>query len=165
MTRTDLSELFERSHRRLVCSLLPMARNRDVAEDVAAAAFATALKKRHTFRGESAPATWLTAIAFNEMKNWWRKDRFTPAEPIDPVLSDRWAEPDLLIQILHRKECCLRLRKTLRLIPAIYRRVLVDHFIDGYSTRQIARRRRIPQGTVLSRIFTGKRFLRAAWAA
>ena len=74
MTRTDLSELFEQSHRRLVCSLLPMARNRDVAEDVAAAAFATALKKRHTFRGESAPATWLTAIGLNEARSWWRKE-------------------------------------------------------------------------------------------
>ena len=33
--------------------------------------------------------------------------------------------------------------------------VLVDHFVRGYSIRQIARRHRIPMGTVLSRIFYG----------
>lgn len=164
MTRSDFTELFHQHKRRLVCTVLPMTRSLDAAEDVAAAAFATALRKRKTFRGESAPATWLTAIAINEAKNWRRKDRLLAAEPIDPVLSDQWAEPDLLIQMLHRKECCLRLRKTLHRIPAIYRRVLVDHFVDGYSTREIADRYGIPLGTVLSRIFTGKRVLRAAWA-
>ena len=163
MSRIAFTELF-REKDRLVCTILPMARNRDVAEDIVAAAFATAFKKRNTFRGESAPATWLTAIAINEAKHWRRKDRLGQAEPIDPVLSDQWAEPDLLVQMLHRKECCLRLRKTLRRIPAIYRRVLVDHFVDGYSIREIAHRDGIPLGTVLSRIFTGKRYLRAAWA-
>ena len=163
MNRTDFTELFQEHKRRLVCSVLPMARNRDVAEDIAAAAFATALKKRHTFRGESSPATWLTAIALNEARHWWRKDRSGQSEPIDQVDSGRWAEPDLLMQVLHRKECCVRLRKALRRIPAIYRRVLVDHFVRGYRTRRIATELRIPLNTVLSRIFNGKRLLRRAW--
>ena len=39
----------------------------------------------------------------------------------------------------------------------------MDHFIRGDSIKRIAQRDRIPAGTVLSRIFTGKRLLRAAW--
>lgn len=48
-------------------------------------------------------------------------------------------------------------------IPRLYRQVLMDRFIRGDSIKQIARRNRIPAGTVLSRIFNGKRLLRAAW--
>lgn len=50
-------------------------------------------------------------------------------------------------------------------IPAPYRRALRDHFVRGYSTRQIAQRERVPLGTVLSRIFTAKKLLRRAWEA
>jgi DNA-directed RNA polymerase specialized sigma24 family protein len=52
----------------------------------------------------------------------------------------------------------------MRRIPSIYRRALKDHFVRGYSTRQIAWRERIPLGTVLSRIFNAKRLLRKAWS-
>ena len=66
---------------------------------------------------------------------------------------------------LEHAELCLKMRKALREIPAVYRRVLTDHFIRGRSVKQIARRDRIPVGTVLSRIFTAKRILRQAWDA
>jgi len=37
--------------------------------------------------------------------------------------------------------------------------------MNGHSIQDIARRQRIPCGTVLSRIFTAKRLLRQAWDA
>ena len=72
-------------------------------------------------------------------------------------------EPDVLAQTLERSECCARLREALRQIPPVSRRTLVDHFIRGQSVKQIARRQRVPVGTVLSRIFTAKRLLRESW--
>src|SRR5713226_5070418 len=58
-----------------------------------------------------------------------------------------------------------RIRQALNRIPAKHRRLLVDHFVSGQSTQQIARREGIPLGTVLTRIFTAKRYLRQAWKA
>jgi DNA-directed RNA polymerase specialized sigma24 family protein len=48
-------------------------------------------------------------------------------------------------------------------MPAIYRHVLMDHFVRGYPVKRIARQNRIPAGTVLSPIFKAKRLLRVAW--
>ena len=84
-------------------------------------------------------------------------------ESIDRADSEELAEPDMLALILERSECRLKLREALRRISTVYRKTLVDHFVRGYSVRQISRQKRIPVGTVLSRIFTAKRLLRAAW--
>lgn len=56
-----------------------------------------------------------------------------------------------------------KLREALKAIPALHRDVLIDHFVLRRKVKQIARRHRIPVGTVLSRIFTAKKLLRRAW--
>jgi RNA polymerase sigma-70 factor (ECF subfamily) len=150
---------------RLVYKLLTMTRSREVAEDIAATAFATALDKLDTFRGESSLITWVYAIAMNEIKSWARQKRLLPLIPIEDSGPNELVEPDLLEQVHDRAQCVHRIRQVLRSVPAVYRRILIDHFIDGRSIRKIARLHNIPQGTVLSRIFKGKQFLRAAWAA
>jgi DNA-directed RNA polymerase specialized sigma24 family protein len=74
-------------------------------------------------------------------------------------------QPDLMDAAIDRDNCCRRLRRTLKRVPVKYRRTLVDHFVRGYSVKQIAKLHRIPLGTVLSRLFYGKRLLREAWEA
>jgi RNA polymerase sigma-70 factor (ECF subfamily) len=165
MNRQAFSQEYMKCKDRLVGRLVNMTRNREVAEDIASAAFEIALKKLDTFRGECALPTWIHAIAMNELKSWARRKPHVPLELLEGSSPRELIEPDLLEQTHDRAECLHRMRQVLRRIPAIHRRALMDHFIDGYSVRQIARRRRIPQGTVLSRIFSGKRYLRAAWAA
>src|SRR5437667_11941510 len=73
----------------------------------------------------------------------------------------QFPEPDLFFNRLGQ----LFVHLLLRQIPAVYGLVLIEHFIEGYSVRQIAKLQRIPLGTVLSRIFTAKRLLREAWEA
>lgn len=165
MDRITFTEQYAQHKDRLVCRLLGMTRNREAAEDIASEAFAIALEKLDTFRGEAALATWVNAIAVNELRHGVRWKHRMPIESIDASDSSQIAAPDSLDQTHDRTECIHRIREVLRRVPAVYRRTLNDHFIKGYSTRQIARRHKIPQGTVLSRIFTGKRFLREAWAA
>ena len=165
-TKLD-SAAFDQLHHtyydRLQASVLSRVRNREEAEDITAAAFEAALANRESFRGEAAPATWLHAIALNKTRRPQKEtvslDGFTGE------LSSRLVVPDLSEETEHRSECRARLLRTLRQIPAIYRLVLIEHFIEGHSVRQIAKRQRIPLGTVLSRIFTAKRLLREAWEA
>jgi RNA polymerase sigma-70 factor (ECF subfamily) len=156
-------ELYLQNKDRLTCNVLSLTRNRDLADDLVSSAFIKAFENRKAFRGESAESTWLTAIAFNGTRNFWRHERIRPMDSIDSSFSKELAEPDLLSKTLERSECCVRLRRALRQIPALYRKVLLDHFVWGYSTRQIARQERVPLGTVLSRLFNGKKRLRKAW--
>src|SRR5204862_475107 len=71
--------------------------------------------------------------------------------------------PELVTDELEGREDRRHLQQALAQLPAMYRRVLVAHFVEGQSIRDIARRERVPSGTVLSRIHNGKQRLREAW--
>jgi len=86
-----------------------------------------------------------------------------PLESIEESNALMIAESDVTDRLFEQRECYPRIWKALRQVPRIYRRVLIDRFIRGLSVKQIAKRERVPLGTVLSRIFTAKRLLRAAW--
>lgn len=159
------AELFKSHRPQLIGHVTSMTRDRHAAEDLTATAFAKAYEKLGTFRHESSIVTWLHAIARNEVLNRSRRERCLAWTSIDAPDAAEFVEPDLLAQTLERQECCARLRRVLRRIPALYRTPLVDHFVRDRSIRQISRRRKIPVGTVLSRIFAAKRILRKAWEA
>jgi RNA polymerase sigma-70 factor (ECF subfamily) len=157
-------ELHKEYGHRLLNSMTGVVRDREAAEEITAAAFAKAFQKRTRFRGESSPHTWVYKIALNEARRHQSQRRPVSLEALEAPPPALIAE-DQLDEASERSARRLRLRKALGRLPAIYRRPLVDHFVHGYAVKQIARRQRIPFGTVLSRIFTAKRLLRAAWEA
>ncbi len=148
---------------RLLNSMTAVVRDRDAAEDVTAAALETALKNLERFRGESSLDTWVHAIALNQARDYMRRNRVS-LESLDGREPDEFKEPDRLDDTLERAECRVKLRKALRKVPPVCRQTLVDHFVHGYSVKRIAQKDRVPVGTVLSRIFTGKKNLRRAWS-
>jgi RNA polymerase sigma-70 factor (ECF subfamily) len=162
-TKLDLQSFtaFHEQYRgRLLNHMISVVKNRDAAADITATAFASAFKNRATFRGQSSFYTWLHAIALNVARTSWRRDRPVSLELIADDGAIELLDADLPTRRLEQSELCIKIRTALREIPVIYRRVLTDHFIDGLSVRHIARRNRIPVGTVLSRISSGKRILR-----
>ena len=164
ITSRAFSELHDQYRGRLLNSMIAVARNREDAEDITATAFAAAFKNRDSFRGEASPHTWLYSIAINEARSR-RRGRTIPLESIEGSDALKIAEPDAMDRSFERRECCPRIWQALHQVPRIYRRVLIDRFVRGYSVKQIAKCQRIPLGTVLSRIFKAKQLLRAAWEA
>jgi RNA polymerase sigma-70 factor (ECF subfamily) len=155
-------ELHKAYHDRLLNSMTSIVGDRQAAEEITASAFAKALEHLATFRGEASFYTWLHGIASNEARHSWRRNRCLSLDALTGPTPEALIECDSVIdheQTADRR----RLQNAIRRIPAHYRRPLVDHFVRGYSTRQIARRERIPLGTVLSRIFNAKKLLRRAW--
>jgi RNA polymerase sigma-70 factor (ECF subfamily) len=164
INQQEFINLHDEYRPRLVNSMTGIVRDRDAAEEVTAAAFAKAYEKRNTFRGESSLYTWVYAIAKNEARRRASQNRpvsldALPLPPSALVVEDRVGEAS------ERSGRTLRLRTALGSLPAVYRRVLVDHFVRGWPVKRIACQSRIPVGTVLSRIFKAKRLLRAAWGA
>jgi RNA polymerase sigma-70 factor (ECF subfamily) len=161
LTEANFQEFYDKYHDRLCQRMWAVTRNRDAAEDVVALAFTKAYEKRETFRGEASAYTWLSSIAFREAMSHFRSQKILlnsddlNAFPVNEALDDNF----------ERSECGKRLVKALGHFPAILRQALTDHFIHGRSIGEISKRRRLPEGTVLSRIFNGKRHLRKAWEA
>jgi RNA polymerase sigma-70 factor (ECF subfamily) len=159
----QFGDLHKTYHGRLLNSMTSVVRDRQAAEEITAAAFAKALQYLATFRGEASFYTWLRAIASNEARQYWRGDRGISLESVTGPVPEALVECDSVADRLDQSAEQGRLENAMQGIPANYRRALKDHFIRGHSIRQIARRERIPVGTVLSRIFTAKKLLRQAW--
>jgi RNA polymerase sigma-70 factor (ECF subfamily) len=150
---------------RVHSGILAFVRNPTEADEVTAAAFAKAFEKRKSFRGDASFFTWVYRIALNQVHSSRRGKPTVSLDDMEGRLPKPLIQPDLMDSLIDRAECCRRIRRALRRIPMKYRQALVDHFVRGYSTKQIAKRDRIPVGTVLSRIFKGKKLLREAWEA
>ena len=163
--KQQFKEWHDRYQGRLLNGITAMVRDRAMAEDVTAKAMSKAWEKRDAFRGESSLDTWITKIA--------RREAFGAKSPAPIVSLDAFedaafigcSEPDRVSDEMERAQASQNLCEALRGLPAIYRQALTDHFLRGRSIKQIARRRRVPIGTVLSRISTAKRLLRGAWEA
>jgi RNA polymerase sigma-70 factor (ECF subfamily) len=162
MTPQTFRNWHDQYHGRLLNSIAGIVRNREAAEDITSAALGRALQKLDTFRSESSIDTWIHAIAANKAREYLRQNRTVSLESIDDPERRELREPDCLIQTLEDSESQQKLQKALSQIPVPHRRTLND-FLDGYSVKEIARRHRVPCGTVLSRMFTAKRLLRTAW--
>jgi RNA polymerase sigma-70 factor (ECF subfamily) len=151
------STLHETYHDRLLATVTGMVRDHNKAEDITAKAFQIGWEKREQFRGDASAYTWLYAIARSRV---WQAYRRREALPLDAV-ANVVAEGGDLVESLERQDALNALQQALTQIPTIYRRVIVACFLNGETTQAFAEREGIPQGTVLSRIFTGKRLLRA----
>ena len=159
------SEVHQRYHARLLCAMLGFVHNPEAAKDITAAAFAKAFERLDQFRGESCLYTWLYAIAANEARKWLRAGRTVSLDALQGPEPEGCTFSDATFDVLEQSDDSRRLQAALHQVPQRYRRPLVKHFMGGQSIKAIARAERIPFGTVLSRIFTGKRLLRQAWEA
>ncbi|GEM_PF-2173258 len=159
----DFGKLHLQYRDRLIQSIRGMVRDRDKAEEIAARAFQAAWEKRDGFRGEAMPYTWLQAIARHEVFDAQRLERKVLLDSIDRDNVYDLAAPELVTDELERRDDHFRLQKALGQLPSKHRRALTAHFVEGLSVREIARRERVPFGTVLSRIHKGKQLLREAW--
>lgn len=165
MNAATFQELHDGCRDRVHAGILGYVGNQSQAEDVTASAFAKAFEKRKSFRGEASFYTWVYRIALNQAHAGWRGKRMMSLDALEGPTPEVFIQPDVLDSVLDRANCCPRLRRALKRIPVKYRRALVDHFVRGYSTREVARLHRVPLGTVLSRIFKAKKLLRKAWGA
>ena len=147
-----LLQLYDTSRRqlRLVAARYAARDTEDVVQD----AFLAALSARETFRGQSAPLTWLHRIVVNAAITHYRKrsrrqsaDRFVEAPRIVPSHEDS-----------------LAVRRALRELPVQGYRVLVMYELMGHTHKEIATRLSIPVGTSKWRLAQARGLLQGSLA-
>ena len=125
------------------------------AEDVTQEVFLRVFRSAGSFRGESAPETWLYRITKNASLDLFRKQARhadeTEADPEapEPVDPDPSMRPE---EALLRKERYETLQKAIGELPEEYREALLLKEEGGLSYEQIASVLDCPLGTVRSRI-------------
>lgn len=141
----------------------------DEADDVVMDTYLRAWQALPGFRGRSAIKSWLYRIAYNASIDAIRKRqrRHEVAAPVDEegrslleeVPDERPANPAGRIELEDERAT---LEKALVLLAHEHRVTLELRYSEGMSYAEIAAATGVPIGTVMSRLFNGKRRLRQA---
>ena len=124
-----------------------LVKNQADAEDVAQDVFLNMLRKEPTFQSAEHQKAWLIRCTLNRAKSQFRSGwhRHTaPLEDIHAVPFDP-QEHEVLDAVLA--------------LPVKYRQVIQLHYIEGYTTQEIAHILQRKQNTVLSQLARGRALL------
>jgi len=153
-----LVERFAPQARRVARSVLD---DPDEADDAAQDGFLSALVKLEQYDTRRPFGPWLMRIVANAATDRRRRRNVRRAEPLDPALVGGGPRPDAAAI---RSELGDRLRAALAELPQRRRTAVVLFDVEGYSHAEIAGILGIPEGTVRSEVFHGRRRLRALLA-
>ena len=164
---------------RLFNGVLRMVGNREDARELTQEAFTRGLEKISSFRGESAPYTWLFRIAVNLAISQLRRPQRNRTLSLDGsagsangkfggedqaagllarVSQSRQAETPA--GALEKKELHQQVLDALGRLEAEYRAILVMRDVEGFDYQQMADVLDLPLGTLKSRLFRARLALR-----
>jgi RNA polymerase sigma-70 factor (ECF subfamily) len=142
------SQFFDENFSRLYrFALARTSHDEDLAGEIVQAALSRALRKAHTYRGESALFTWLCVICRNEIVDWMRRNAryrehivLTEDYPeiqaaVDSFLAPGTDDPGRHYQ---KYEASRLIQVALDRLPPRYGDVLEWKYIEGYSVKEIA---------------------------
>lgn len=152
----SLIERYAPMARRLTRAVL---RHPEDADDAAQDAFVAAWTSLGRFDPAQAFAPWLARIALNSARDLARRRRIRQTEPVSGVIAVHGPGPD---QEVERRLLRERLEAALAALPERQRLAVVLHDAEGYRHAEIAELLELPEGTVRSDLFQGRRRLRAA---
>jgi RNA polymerase sigma-70 factor (ECF subfamily) len=157
-----LVERYAAQARRVARAVL---RDPDDADDAAQDAFLAALVKLHSYDPGRPFGPWLLRIVANAATDRRRRRAVRRTEPLEPGLVRGGGEgrPDVDTE---RRALGERLVTALAELPERRRLAVVLFDVEGYPHAEIAQILGIPEGTVRSEVFHGRRRLRellAAW--
>lgn len=164
--KAAFGELVRRHRDRVYGQIFKMLPNADEALDLSQDAWVKAWTRLYQFQGDSPFTTWVTRIAINTCLDFLRKRQRRPAEDSIDEMTEKagegnWTptvEPDPL-QELELEEQRELLQEALEQISKEQRQVLEYTYINHLGYKEIAKEMGCSIGTVMSRLFYGKRAL------
>ena len=146
----------------------------EAARDVVQITLTKAVRKLHTWRGESALFTWLCAICRNEMSDWLAREGrhasyivLTEDFPEIQAAVDTFQAPaeDTPEQQFRRAESVRLIQVALDRLPAKYGNVLEWKYVEGWSVREIADRLNLGTEATQSLLARAKRAFADVYSA
>ena len=125
-----------------------LVKNMQDAEDIAQEVFLTLLKKDPAFDGPDHQQAWLLRCTINRCKSHFRSVWQSRTDGLDETLSIPFTPAESEVM------------KAVGDLPMKYRQVIYLHYIQGYSTAEIAKLLELNQNTVLSQLARGRAMLK-----
>lgn len=149
--REAFTELFQFYAPRVKSYLMRIGAGENEAEEAAQEVMALVWRKAGQYDPEKAsPSTWVFRIARNKSIDAHRRRTKPALDPFDPML--RPPEIEELDAEINREQDRVRVREALAGLPPEQAELLHAAFYEGLSHSEIAEKRKLPLGTVKSRI-------------
>lgn len=160
------AELRELPYReQLLKTALRLTRNREDAEDLVQETFLKAFRHWQGFQPGTNLKAWLFKILKNTFINHYRRQKAVPPQADFADLEENF-EAQILVEPEKSPEDELLDRSwdqevlaAVKKLPHNYKVVVLLSDIEGYSYKEIAEILAIPLGTVMSRLYRGRRAL------
>lgn len=128
--------------------------DKEEAKDLVQEVFLKVYRGLPRFKGESSPYTWLYRIAINTLRTYLRKQkfkRFFSFEKIPEEIHPGYDPPSRPHLILY---------EVLKKMPIDFKEVILLYYYEEYGIKEISEILGIPEGTVKSRLFRGREFIK-----
>ena len=135
-------------------------RDREEAWDLAQDSFVRAHRAMATFRGEASLKTWLLRIASNRAKDYLKKRRL-PTVSLEPWHEDKIGGPEQQPDAMAiDQDLGQAIRAGLETLSPKHRMAITLRELEGLSYEEIASVMKCRVGTVMSRLYHARRYLR-----
>lgn len=134
--------------------------SRDEADELSQEILFTAVRRLPSLKDESRFEPWLWGLAANVTKSFRRhmgKQRamYSYDMPENLLQSEQYSDSEAELE-----EEYDRLRTKIAMLSEIYRNIIILHYYDGLSTKQISEKLKIPEGTVTWRLSEARKKLK-----
>jgi RNA polymerase sigma-70 factor (ECF subfamily) len=137
--------------------------DRSVAEELTQQTFSDAVRHRAEFDGRSEPLTWLTAIARHKLADHYRRLASDERRRLRLVVKEiAAADEDRTWRQTDEREAIVR---ALGALPALHRAVLVLHYADRLSVREVGRQLGRSESSVESLLTRARDAFRRSYGA
>ena len=175
--KTKLSPTFKKlcleNINALYCAGLRMTRNKEDAEDLVQETYVKAVRSSHLFNEELNGRAWLFKILTNSFRDSYRKKVKSPMKvDLDDqgeyILFDQFTEtfpekePGVSIDEFMHKFLDDEVKEAIESLPEQFRLVVILADLEDFSYKEIADIIDAPIGTVMSRLFRGRKLLQKA---
>jgi RNA polymerase sigma-70 factor (ECF subfamily) len=155
--RLAMQVLFARHHVRVYRFVLRLVRDESIAEDLISEVFLDVWRQAGRFEGRSAVPTWLLAIArFKALTALRRKPDEELDEEAAEAIEDLSDDPEVT---LAKKDKSAAIRKCLSGLSAEHREIIDLVYYHEKSVEEVAEIVGIPENTVKTRMFYGRKRL------
>ncbi len=152
--------LFNRYRNKIFRTIYLMVHNTEDTWDLLQDSFMKAYKSLRNLKKQQTFYSWLISIAVNTTINHINKRE--KLQKIQEILRLEWRKrsQSSIHHNLEKDECRRMLQKIIAQIPIKQRSVLILSEIEGYKYKEISEILNCPIGTVMSRLFYARNFIR-----
>ncbi|GLX67537.1 RNA polymerase sigma factor [Paenibacillus glycanilyticus] len=152
----EFDKIFEKYYKK-VLRFLSLKVDHQTAEDATQLAFVKALENWHTFRGDSSVFTWISNIAYNVLKNEFRKRERILETSVDMLDMENHF---ITVEFTKNVELRIDVTKALLKLSQLDREIISLHYDVGCTFKEISELVDIQISTVKNRLYRALKKLR-----